>query len=105
MRKLISISFVATLACSTAFATDNLTNIEFSEFNGIQVQCAGSVTPWETHLGSKEYEPDARTIKDNGDGGEYYNLMSEYFGGDLKKLNPYNYGWSPKRLYLVIQYS
>ena len=26
---------------------------------------AGSVTPWQSHLGSEEYEPDARVIADN----------------------------------------
>ncbi|MBE7357401.1 DUF839 domain-containing protein [Campylobacter sp. RM12327] len=74
----------------------NTRNIDFSKFGGLWVPCAGSVTPWGTHLGSEEYEPDARTIKDNGDGGEYYNLMGEYFSGDLTKLNPYAYGWTPE---------
>lgn len=74
----------------------NTRNIDFSKFGGLWVPCAGSVTPWGTHLGSEEYEPDARTIKSDGDGGEYYNLMGEYFGGDLTKLNPYAYGWTPE---------
>ncbi|NLK66853.1 MAG: DUF839 domain-containing protein [Campylobacteraceae bacterium] len=74
----------------------NTRNIDFSEFGGLWVPCAGSVTPWGTHLGSEEYEPDARTIKADGDGGAYYNLMGEYFGGDLTKLNPYRYGWTPE---------
>src|SRR3546814_12591884 len=30
-----------------------------SAINGIWNPCAGSVTPWETHLGSDEYPPDA----------------------------------------------
>lgn len=74
----------------------NTKNIDFSKFGGLWVPCAGSVTPWGTHLGSEEYEPDARMIKENGEGGEYYNLMAEYFGGDLTKVNPYNYGWTPE---------
>lgn len=74
----------------------NTKNIDFSKFGGLWVPCAGSVTPWGTHLGSEEYEPDARMIKENGEGGEYYNLMAEYFGGDLMKVNPYNYGWTPE---------
>lgn len=74
----------------------NTKSIDFKEFNGLWVPCAGSVTPWGSHLGSEEYEPDARTIKEDGDGGEYYNLMAEYYGGDLKKLNPYRYGWTPE---------
>lgn len=74
----------------------NTKNIDFSKFGGLWVPCAGSVTPWGTHLGSEEYEPDARMIKENGEGGEYYNLMAEYFGVDLTKVNPYNYGWTPE---------
>lgn len=74
----------------------NTKNIDFSKFGGLWVPCAGSVTPWGTHIGSEEYEPDARMIKENGEGGEYYNLMAEYFGGDLTKVNPYNYGWTPE---------
>ena len=30
-------------------------NIDFSKFGGLWVPCAGSVTPWNTHLGSEEY--------------------------------------------------
>ncbi|WP_281529464.1 PhoX family protein [Campylobacter hominis] len=74
----------------------NTKNIDFSKFGGLWVPCTGSVTPWGTNLGSEEYEPDARMIKENGEGGEYYNLMAEYFGGDLTKVNPYNYGWTPE---------
>lgn len=74
----------------------NTKNIDFSSYHGLWVPCAGSVTPWGTHLGSEEYEPDARTLKEDGSNGEYYNLMAEYFGGDFKKLNPYYYGWTPE---------
>ena len=82
--------------------------VDFSKLGGLWVPCAGSVTPWGTHLGSEEYEPDARKIeaaaslKDIGD----YNLpMALYFGYDpyapdatadgfRKVFNPYNYGWA-----------
>ena len=29
--------------------------VDFSAYGGLWVPCAGSVTPWETHLGSEEY--------------------------------------------------
>ncbi|MDX1295661.1 MAG: hypothetical protein R3302_05320, partial [Sulfurimonadaceae bacterium] len=32
-------------------------------FHGGWIHCAGSKTPWESHLGSEEYEPDGRTIE------------------------------------------
>ena len=35
--------------------------LDFSKLKGGWVHCAGSVTPWGTHLGSEEYEPDAKT--------------------------------------------
>jgi len=38
--------------------------IDWSFYGGIWVPCAGSVTPWGTHLGSEEYEPAARLMMD-----------------------------------------
>ncbi len=71
-------------------------NIDFTAFNGLWVPCAGSVTPWGTHLGSEEYPPDASTVKANGSIDSYYDPMAAYVGGDLKALNPYDYGWVPE---------
>ncbi|MET0403924.1 MAG: alkaline phosphatase PhoX [Cystobacter sp.] len=34
--------------------------IDFSGVDGLWTPCAGSVSPWNTHLGSEEYPPDAR---------------------------------------------
>lgn len=70
----------------------NTKNIDFSKFGELWIPCAGSVSPWRTHLGSEEYESDARTVKDDGSNGEYSDFMGEYFGGDLTKVNPYAYG-------------
>ncbi|MGD8588649.1 MAG: DUF839 domain-containing protein [Chromatiales bacterium] len=87
--------------------------IDFSEVRGGWVHCAGSVTPWTSHLGSEEYEPDARMfgtdpltgtsfpegIKYTYDGegnaveDTYYSAMFDYVGGDATLLNPYDYGW------------
>ncbi len=77
--------------------------IDFSEVRGGWVHCAGSKTPWNTHLGSEEYEPDARLVdpatgvKVKGDGSvdTYYGAMFEYFGGQEKapEVNPYDYGY------------
>ena len=36
--------------------------LDFSAHGGLWTPCAGSVTPWETHLGSEEYEPDAKAF-------------------------------------------
>lgn len=67
--------------------------IDFSAIKGGWVHCAGSVTPWHTHLGSEEYEPDAEQHDANtGQINSYYEPMAKYYGGNLHKLNPYDYG-------------
>jgi len=78
-------------------------HIDFSGVKGGWVHCAGSVTPWGTHLGSEEYEPnaklvDATTGKFND---TYGNRMALYFGlatnlttaGAYASMNIYDYGW------------
>lgn len=34
--------------------------IDYSAVAGLWNPCAGSITPWKTHLSSEEYEPNAR---------------------------------------------
>ena len=36
--------------------------IDWSAHGGLWTPCAGSVSPWNTHLGSEEYEPDAKNL-------------------------------------------
>jgi secreted PhoX family phosphatase len=76
--------------------------IDFSAVRGGWVHCAGSVTPWTTHLGSEEYEPNARfhdpetgilTESDGVTPNSYYHAMDAYYGGDATQLNPYAYGY------------
>ena len=45
----------------------NTAPVDFSADGGLWVPCAGSVTPWGTHLGSEEYEPDAHVIETTQD--------------------------------------
>ena len=40
-----------------------MTNIDMSGVEGLSIPCNSSVTPWMTHLGSEEYEPDARAFE------------------------------------------
>ncbi|MDY6992350.1 MAG: DUF839 domain-containing protein [Pseudomonadota bacterium] len=68
--------------------------IDFSDVKGGWVHCAGSVTPWNTHLGSEEYEPDAdKRDAETGSISDYYDAMADYYGGDLLQLDPYDYGY------------
>lgn len=79
--------------------------IDFSEFGGLWVPCAGSVTPWNTHLGSEEYPPNARNVEDAkslDDIDDYFKPMVRYYGIDPNntdleafraKFNPYFFGY------------
>ncbi len=67
--------------------------VDMSPAYGVWIPCAGSLSPWNTHLSSEEYEPDARdnesaTPKDKSLT-SYSNL---YFGKDVKP-NPYIVGY------------
>jgi len=74
-------------------AAQSVKTLDLSGIHGIWNPCAGSVTPWNTHLGSEEYEPDAKN------GVESAKTMAPYFGGgetlggDLSQVNPYYYGF------------
>ena len=87
--------------------------IDMSAVKGGWVHCAGSVSPWNTHLASEEYEPDARSWVDPAMSVSAYNAaMYGYYdaagwtfrdksddpAGDSAKakaaMNPYYYGWN-----------
>ncbi|MEA3522124.1 MAG: DUF839 domain-containing protein [Campylobacterota bacterium] len=67
------------------------------EFGGF-VHCAGQTTPWNSHLGSEEYESDARSIEgvNGATGSKYYDETVKFWGGDFSKMSPYFYGWTPE---------
>jgi len=76
---------------------NTLKYIDQSAYKGGWVHCAGTKTPWNSHLGSEELEPDARFIEENGAKSEkYFASARHFFGGDINKLNPYYYGWIPE---------
>lgn len=70
--------------------------LDFSHVNGGWVHCAGSVSPWGSHLGSEEYEPDAKQWRDNNVNA-YNSAMATYFGATpaeaVSVMNPYDYGY------------
>jgi len=67
------------------------------EFGGY-VHCAGQTTPWNSHLGSEEYESNARLIENfsGPTGDKYYDETAKFWGNDFNKTNPYYYGWTPE---------
>ena len=70
-----------------------ITNINGNAVQGFWFPCASSLTPWNTHLGSEEYEPNARWFEDNPL--EAVNLYLGNSGKSFKQggANPYNYGF------------
>ena len=87
----------------------NTRSIDFSKYDGLWVPCAGSVTPWGTHLGSEEYPPDARAVEAATDYEKgidsYFKPMVRYFGLNpwdsamtadkfRAAFNPYKYGYA-----------
>ncbi len=67
--------------------TRDVWQIDQSTVHGGWTHCAASVTPWNSHLASEEYEPDAAKSGSADD-------MLRYFGGDASAVNPYFWGWN-----------
>ncbi|BBN60125.1 alkaline phosphatase PhoX [Hydrogenovibrio marinus] len=77
---------------------NSLQFISQKEDFGGWVHCAGVTTPWQSHLGSEEYEPDANPKAPKPyQSNRYYQSVGEfYWHGDILKNNPYFYGWTPE---------
>ncbi|MFO1066978.1 MAG: DUF839 domain-containing protein [Geminicoccaceae bacterium] len=70
----------------------SLSTVDFSGVKGLWIPCNGSTTPWMTHLGSEEYEPDAHVYAKKP-----LEPMNLYLGTVGKTTaeggaNPYMYG-------------
>ncbi|MES9683783.1 alkaline phosphatase PhoX, partial [Gottfriedia acidiceleris] len=72
--------------------------IDFSGVNGLWIPCNGSLSPWNTHLGSEEYEPDARSFEQdlNSSARSSVESFAKLYFGDKSKANPYFYGFIPE---------
>lgn len=67
-------------------------NVDTSAANGLWITCGASRSPWNTHLSSEEYEPDASTIDKNT---QFANFSLNLYG-DATRANPYHYGHLPE---------
>ncbi|KIL39080.1 alkaline phosphatase [Gordoniibacillus kamchatkensis] len=76
-------------------ATD-LHKIDFSGVDGLWIPCNGSLTPWNTHLGSEEYEADARAFEADPTQTYVGPFAKAYYQDDKKTGNPYAYGYLPE---------
>jgi len=70
--------------------------VDFDDVGGVWLPCAGQATAWGTHLGSEEYEPDARAWQADGsfepDRWGAWAAMLRYWP-DPADATPYQYGY------------
>mgnify|MGYP001618408685 CR=1 FL=1 len=69
-------------------------NVDMSKVHGLWITCGASLSPWNTHLSSEEYEPDA--FDQIGTKLSTLKAYSSYLYGDEDEANVYNYGHMPE---------
>ncbi|CZZ95200.1 phosphatase [Bordetella ansorpii] len=67
-------------------------NVDTSSVNGIWIPCGASLSPWNTHLSSEEYEPDA-SLATNAQLTAFGNALYANSGA---RARAYNYGHMPE---------
>lgn len=70
--------------------------VDFSNDGGIWTPCAGSLSPWNTHLGSEEYEPDAKAHELNPEKSSVTQFARNFYKDNTIIGNPYLYGHLPE---------
>ncbi|AUB85273.1 hypothetical protein THSYN_30685 (plasmid) [Candidatus Thiodictyon syntrophicum] len=75
--------------------------IDFSAVHGNWIHCGATLSGWQTHVASEEYEPDAKVrggaarAADSDDKADLASF-SRYSFGDPAAANPYHYGLLPE---------
>jgi len=67
-------------------------NVDTSAAHGLWITCGASLSPWNTHLSSEEYEPDAFTAASSA----MFKAYSKNVFGTETAANPYHYGHLPE---------
>jgi hypothetical protein len=67
-------------------------NVDTAPAHGLWTTCGATLSPWNTHLSSEEFEPDATTAA----GSAWFRGFSRHLYGDPAKANPYRYGHVPE---------
>ena len=67
-------------------------NVDTSKVHGLWTTCGASLSPWNTHLSSEEYEPDAPFAATSST----FRRFSKHLFGDETRANPYHYGHLPE---------
>lgn len=70
--------------------------VDFSGVGGLWIPCNGSLTPWNTHLSSEEYEPDARAYELDPTQTFVGPFVKSYTQNEQAVGNPYAFGWIPE---------
>ena len=88
---------IAVLTLDQNTATGRLSLVQYSSVdtstaNGLWITCGASRSPWNTHLSSEEYEPDATVARSDA----RFKAFSQNLYGDPTKANPYHYGHLPE---------
>eukprot|EP01025_Chloroclados_australasicus_P058721 TRINITY_DN73_c0_g1_i1.p1 TRINITY_DN73_c0_g1~~TRINITY_DN73_c0_g1_i1.p1 ORF type:complete len:802 (-),score=115.58 TRINITY_DN73_c0_g1_i1:597-2969(-) len=81
-------------AVTGELSVDSFFYLNASKYDGIWNPCAGSVSPWNTHLGSEEYSPNALILEDSDSLEEFLN-RDDFIGQKVLKQMKY-YGLYPK---------
>lgn len=79
--------------------TGDLTPVSYHPVNtasvhGLWITCASSLSPWNTHLSSEEYPPDATAL--TGSSLTSFQTFSSNTFGSATQANPYHYGHVPE---------
>ncbi|MEQ1569521.1 MAG: alkaline phosphatase PhoX, partial [Myxococcota bacterium] len=85
-------------AADGALTVTSAAPVNWDALGGVWFPCSGQASPWGTHLGSEEYEPDARGHQADGTlsvdpYGAWTGLLTLY-AADPTAANPYRYGWA-----------
>jgi secreted PhoX family phosphatase len=67
-------------------------HVDTSAVHGLWTTCGASLSPWNTHLSSEEFEPDATTAASSS----WFRGFSSNLYGDPARAHPYRYGHLPE---------
>ena len=67
-------------------------NVDTSGVHGLWITCGASLSPWNTHLSSEEYEPNAFAARTSN----FLDDFSKNLFGSASTANPYHYGHMPE---------
>ena len=67
-------------------------DVDTATVHGLWTTCGASLSPWNTHLSSEEFEPDATTAATSA----WFRGFSRHLYGDPGRADPYHYGHVPE---------